>query len=182
MPGISPSDLLRNYLASAKAAQSSFEARLRGFLAETRDDLDLQAVFLADADRARVHTEQLEALLADLGGGGETTAGFSGSAELPGALSNANHIQEERALHNLVAAFGIHQSGRAVGEVLATLASATGQGDTERLGREIESQARESAERVFGLIRSRAKIAFNMLTPNELDPAIETKMADDRVV
>jgi hypothetical protein len=159
----------------------SYESRLRGFLSDTTDDLDLEAVFLSHADSARARADRLARRLAELPGADEHPA-FPSATDIPSTLTNANRIAEERAVQDLIIAVGIHRSECAMGETLAAIGAASRDEQTERLGQEMQSQASQSAERVFSLIRSRSKIAFNMLTPNELDPAVDTKMADNRVV
>lgn len=182
MPATSGADPLRNHLGALKAAEASFELRLRGFLPNADDDLDIQAVFLSHADNSRVWCEMLEKRIDHLPGGDQSYPVASHLADLPVPLINANHIQEERIVHDLISAFSIHSTECAMAEVVTALSASNGDTETERLSREIQTQARQSANRVFSLIPSRAKIAFNMLTPHELDPAVETKMADDRVI
>jgi hypothetical protein len=50
------------------------------------------------------------------------------------------------------------------------------------LAREIQDEERGTAEKLWSFIPSRAKIAFNLLTAGEMDPSVDTKMADDRVI
>jgi hypothetical protein len=58
---------------------------------------------------------------------------------------------------------------------------AAGDPETERLAREIQSEERQAAELIFRFIPSRSKIAFNLVTPHEIDPAIDTKAPGDRI-
>jgi len=81
-----------------------------------------------------------------------------------------------------VSAFGMEAGECAFYEALAASAAVAADGPTEALARQIEREKQLAAKKVFSLIRSRSKIAFNMLTPNELDPAVETKAFDNRVV
>jgi hypothetical protein len=182
LPSISSTDVVRTYLESMLAAETGFEARLRGFLSDTADDVDLRAVFLSHADNARTRTERLQARAAQISGAAQGSSIFSHLAELAATLKSRGSVPEERTVQDLVMAFQIHSSECAMSEVLATVAAASSDSETESLARQIQEQAKQSAARVFSLIRSRTKIAFNMLTLTERDPAVETKMADDRVI
>ena len=174
--------LLRKYLAGAIAAERNFETHLSEF-AKHGDDLDVQVVFRSQADETRTNHQRLTARLEQLGGN-ETTrrSPLSERVEMAPQMSESGHIQEEQTLQNLIAAFGIEASDCAMHEALATVAAAAGDPTTESLAREIQAQKREAARHIFSFLSSRSKIAYNMLTPHELDPAVETKAFQNRVV
>lgn len=67
-------------------------------------------------------------------------------------------------------------------EALASVAHATGDQTTESLAREIQAEEHRAADRVWSFIPSRSKIAFNGLTAWEMDPSVDTRMADDRII
>ncbi len=174
--------LLRRYLANAIAAERGFETHLSEF-ANQGDDLDVQVVFRSQADEMRTNYQRLTARLEQLGGP-ETGVGSALSELVESApqMSESGRIQEEQTLQNLIAAFGIEASECAMHEVVASVAAAADDAATESLAREIQAQKREAAKRIFSFLSSRSKIAYNMLTPHELDPAVETKTFQNRVV
>jgi hypothetical protein len=172
-------DLLRKYLANAIAAERGFEIHLNEF-ANHGDDLDVQVVFRSQADEMRTNYQRLAARLEQLGGA--ETAGQSAGSDLAPRISESGRIQEEQTLQNLIAAFGIEASECAMHEAIATVAAAARDAATESLAREIQAQKREAAKRIFSFLSSRSKLAYNMLTPHELDPAVETKTFQNRVV
>jgi ferritin-like metal-binding protein YciE len=175
-------ELLRRYLEDATAAEKSFETQLRNF-AKEGDDEEVQAAFLTHANETRSHHERLARRLEELGG--QPSSIKTALADLFSTapkLSQAGHVQEERVTQNLIAAFSVETGECAMYEALANAAAAAGDPETESLAREIQVQERETAERFFRFIPSRSKIAFNVLTPNEIDPAIETRAPDDRVI
>lgn len=175
-------DFLRRCLTDAIEAEDLFESRLREF-ANQGDDPDVQSAFLSHADVLRLRRADLTARLEELGGA--ESGGKSPLSPLIGTASPEGEfarVQEEQTLHNLIAAFGIENSECALYEVLSTLARAIGDSVTESLACAALADQQETAKRVFSFLPSRSKIAFNMLTPNELDPAVETKAFQNRVV
>jgi ferritin-like metal-binding protein YciE len=175
-------DFLRRCLTDAIEVEDAFESRLREF-ANQGDDSDVQSAFFSDADALRLRRAGLTARLEQLGGaepGGKTPLSHLIGAASPDGESV--RIQEEQTLHNLIAAFGIESSECALYEVLASVARAADDSATESFARQALAEQHETAQRVFSFLRSRSKIAFNMLTPNELDPAVETKAFQNRVV
>lgn len=175
-------DLLSRYLVDAIAAEKRFEAQLRGF-AQEGDDEEVQTAFLAHANQTRTQHERLTHRLAALGG--RVLSAKSFLADLFGLapkLRQAEHVQEERTTQNLITAFAVESGECAFYEALAAVAVAAGDPQTERLAREIQAEERQAADRISRFIPSRAKIAFNVLTPHEIDPAIDTKAPDDRLI
>jgi ferritin-like metal-binding protein YciE len=171
---------IQRYLEDAIAAEKSFETRLRSFAGEG-DDPDVQALFRTHADQTREHHERLGRRLEALGA---TTPGVKSFLDQLFSVvpkpPQLGRSPDERLVQNLVVAFAVSQSGRAMYEALAAAAIAAGDPDTEQLARDIQAQESETAEKLWRFIPSRAKIAFNLLTAGEIDPAVETKAPDDR--
>jgi len=180
--GEAGAELIRDYVEGAIAAAESLEPRLRGFAGEG-DDEDVQAAFAAHADQTRQQCQRLLARLEQLGGRASDPKDVPAQAiEAGSQIPHEEQIQEEGTVQHLVAAYGLESGECAVYNVLASIAAAAGDQATEALAREIQAEKENAAKKIFGFIRSRSKIAYNMLTPNELDPAIETKAFDSRVV
>jgi ferritin-like metal-binding protein YciE len=178
-------EVIKRYLEDAIAAEKSFEARLRDF-AQAGDDAEVQAAFLAHAEETRLHHERLTHRLRALGGSPSAVKSFFDqlfsltpkSVQLGHSLGES---QDERIVENLVLAFALSNGERALCEALAAAAVAAGDEATEQLARDIQRQETEAAEELWHFLPSRAKIAFNLLTAGEIDPAIETKAPDDRL-
>jgi ferritin-like metal-binding protein YciE len=172
--------VIQRYLDDAIAAEKSFETRLRGF-ADEGDDAEVQGFFRQHAEETRQHHERLSSRLEALGAA--TSAVKSFLDQLFSVVSKPSQIgrsPDERLVQNLVMAFAVSQSERAMYEALAAAAIAAGDPETEQLARDIQAQESEAADKLWRFIPSRAKIAFNLLTAGEIDPAVETKAPDDR--
>lgn len=182
MADSSSDQVIRRYLEDAVAAESSFETQLWAFSREG-DDAEVQAAFATHAQETQGQLRRLTGRLEELGGSPSTAKGLL--AHLFGMTPKAvqmTHTSEERLAQNLVIAYSVESSECAMYEALASVAQAAGDEQTERLAREIQEEERRTAEKVWSFIPSRSKIAFNLLTAGEMDPAIETRMADDRVL
>jgi ferritin-like metal-binding protein YciE len=175
-------DVIRRYLDDAIAAEKSFETQLRGF-AQEGDDEEVQAAFRAHADQTRVQYERLTQRLETLGGSPSTAKSlFAHLFALTPKAVQLGHSPAERLAQNLIVAFAAEKSECAMYEALASVAAAAGDESTEKLVREIQAEESEAADKIWRFIPTRSKIAFNLLTAGEIDPAIETKAPDDRVI
>ncbi len=67
-------------------------------------------------------------------------------------------------------------------EAIAAVAEAAGDDATEALAREIQAEEKQTAEKLWRLITSRAKIAFNLLTVAETDPSVNTRAQENRLI
>ena len=163
--------LLNPYFASQLSDTISF---LRAIEREFRsrsgseDDSEVAALLMTQADRATAEADYLLDYSA-----GEVVESTSGDwlLRLPVAVAPA-HAIEEQTMNNLMFAFTALSVHRASFAVLLQMADA--------LKIDAESAA-TAAEHSFHLLSTRSKIAFNILTPNEIDPAVETKSTDDRI-
>ncbi len=174
--------VIRRYLEDALAAESSFESHLRSFSVQG-DDEDVQSLFALHASQTRHQYDRLNARLEELGGSASDVKsilahvfGFGPQA------APATHNEEERVAQNLMAAYSVESGECAVYEALANAARAAGDSKTETLAREIQAEERQTAEKIWAFIPSRAKIAFNILTAGEVDPAVETRATENRLV
>jgi len=174
-------EIIRRYLQDAIAAETNFEGQLR-LLAHEGDDFEVQALFFGHAAETHRQIERLTARLQELGG--IPSVAKSSLAQLFNSapkMAQATHIPEERTVQNLVMAFSVENGERAMYEALAVTARMAGDLVTEQLAREIAAEEFVTAEKIWRFFPSRSKIAFNMATVGEVDPAVETKTADDRV-
>lgn len=178
----SSTTVIQRYLQDALAAEKSFETRLRSF-SRQGDDTEVQALFSDHADLTRQHQERLSSRLEELGGSASGVKSFLDQLfSVVPKQPQTVRSPDEQLLQNVVVAFAVEQSERAMYEALAAAAIAAGDPTTEQLARDIQAEESETAEKLWRFIPSRAKIAFNLQTAGEIDPAIETKAPDDRVI
>ncbi len=144
----------------------------------------MQSALASNADEAKSQhdrlQERLQAAASTPVSPNEDEADISALA--PQIADEADDIPEEEILQSLLAAYVGETGGVAMYESLAEVARSAADSQTENLTRQIQTEKRRAAERIWRLLPSRSKIAFNMLTVSEIDPAVETKMADDRIV
>lgn len=144
-----------------RAVEQEFRSR-----SQSEDDSDVRSLLMAEADRA---ASQADYLLDYSSGKADGAERSDWLLRLPVAIAPA-HAVEEQTLINLQFAFTALSAKKASFAMLGSLDPAL----NLKLG--------DGAETAFHLIGTRAKIAFNMLTPNEIDPAVETKSASARLV
>ena len=177
----SANEVILRYLQDAIAAETAFESQLLTFSREG-DDAEVQAAFAVHAQETATQRERLTARLEELGG--RTSSGKSLLSHLLGLApraAQATHSPDERLVQNLLSAYSVEAGECAMYEALASVAHATGDWITEKLAKEIQAEEHRAADRVWSFIPSRSKIAFNGLTAWEIDPSVDTRMADDRI-
>lgn len=180
--GETSTEVVRRYLEDAIAAEKSFESQYENF-AKEGDDEEVLAAFRAHAAETRTQYERLVAHLEGLGGSASSAKSFMAHLFGPQPKSPlSGHGQEERTVQNLITAFTIEGGECAMYETLAAIAMAAGDSATESLAREIQAEEKQAAEKFWQFIPTRSKIALNVLTLSEIDPAVETKAEINRVV
>lgn len=173
--------VLRRYLEDAVSAERLLERQLRDFADTENDDAEVRDLFLERAAESRVQQDKLSERLEALGGAAGRKTGFSTLVDGEAHVPRGTHAPEERSLAQLIAGYTAETGLLAFYEALAMFARAANDPETEGLAREMQNQGRITAEKIWHFLPTRSKIAFNMLTVSEIDPAVETKMADDRV-
>jgi len=175
-------EVIKRYLDDAIAAEKSFESQLRSFAGEG-DDEEVRGLFERHADETRRQHERLAARLEALGGRPSTVkSALAHIFSFAPRLAQAGHQMDERVAQNLVVAFAVENSECAMYEALISVAKYAGDNVTELLAREIQAEEKSTADKLWHLIPSRAKIAYNMLTASETDPAVETRADENRIV
>jgi len=176
-------EAVRRYLQDVIAAETSFETQLQSLAHEGGDDFEVQALFFAHAAETHRQIERLTARLAELGGSPPgTKSSFAHFSSLAPKIAQATHRPEERLVQNLIIAFCVENGERAMYEALATTAQAAADHVTETLAREIADEETATAEKIWHFLPSRSKIAYNMLTVGEIDPSVETKAGEHRIL
>lgn len=179
---ISESDLIKTYLAAAIAAEQSFESQLRDFASDGDDD-EVREVFAIHADETNRHHQRLTARLQELGGNSSSGKNILARIfSLTPKSARLGDIQEERTVQNIIIAYTAGSAEQAMYHALILIAEAAGDNQTAMLAGEIQAEEKRTADKLWHFLPTRSKIAYNMLTVQEIDPAIETKMADDRLL
>lgn len=175
-------DTIRRYLADAIAAEKGFESQLRSF-AEDGDDDEVQGLFAEHARQTATQIQRLSTRLESLGGAASRTKNLVAQLfTIAPRAAQFGHLPEERTAQDLMVGYSVEMSECAMYESLRIAAESAGDSQTASLAREIGAEEFATAQRLWHLIPSRAKIAYNMATAGEVDPAIETRTADDRLV
>jgi ferritin-like metal-binding protein YciE len=175
-------EAIGKYLQDAIAAETSFESQLRSS-SHVGDDFEVQALFFGHAAETNHQIQRLTARLQELGGAAsEGKSSLAHSFGLAPKLAQATHSPEERLVQDLIMAFSVSNGGRAMYEALAAAARAAGDAATEQLALEIAAEETAAAEKIWHFLPSRSKIAFNTATAGEIDPAVDTKTTEDRIV
>ncbi len=174
--------VIQRYLEDAIAAEKSFESQFRSF-AEEGDDDEVQSLF---AQHSRQTAEQIARLLARLEALGGSPSRLKDLLAHALALApkavQLGHLPDERLVQNLIAGFSIEMNECAMCQSLLTVANLAGDTITSSIASDIIAESREAAATFWSFIPTRAKIAFNMATAGEVDPAVETKAPDDRLL
>ena len=176
-------DILRDYIEDAIGAEKSSEMQLRSFADETIDDDELRLLFLSHADQTYVQRQLLTDRLRQPGTEPPSLRSIpvQSFSSFP-RESAAKQPAEERILQNLITAFSVETSECAMYEGLVQMARRAGDFETETLALRIQAEERTTADRIWHLLPSRSKIAYNMLTVGEVDPSVETKTQEDQIL
>ncbi|MFL6449031.1 MAG: DUF892 family protein [Bryobacteraceae bacterium] len=174
-------EVIARYLGDSLSAERSFETQFRSF-SKDGEDLEVQSYFESSAARAAAHTQLLENRLAALNGTKD-----KGSDLLAEVLARApkaaqiGHIAEERIVQNLIRAFSLSKSACAMYSALHAAARTAGDEQTAELAVRLAAEEESASEHFWHFLPSRSKIAYNLLTAGEIDPAVETRAPDDRL-
>lgn len=181
-----PHRLTRRYLAAAAQMETLREQSLRGFSAAVNDDDEVRGLFEKHARESSRQAGLVLSRLREYGGEAESdfpsqqssTSGFSSAA--PSFQPSAS--TEERLVHDLMSSYSAEMGLCGVYELLRGASELEADTATASLAVQLQAEHRDSAQEFFHMLPSRSKIAFNMLTVSEVDPSVETKVGDDRLV
>jgi len=151
---------IQRYLVDAIAAEKSFETQLRGFAAEATF-ASAKTAFATHADETRQQYELLTARLKALGG--EPSTLKSALAHLFNVAPKAaqvGHEDEERTTQDLMMAYAVENAEIAMYESLIIAAEAVSDPETIELAKQIQSQEKETAGKVWKLIPPAASQAY----------------------
>jgi hypothetical protein len=174
-------EVIAQYLNQAIAAEKSFESQFRS-CSKDGDDADVQTFFVLSADRASVNAEALGTRLSALNATEHRSGDILGDLLAMGPkLAQAGHVAEERITQNLIEGFALSRSACAMYLALQSAARVAGDEQTGELAGRLGSEAEAAAGQFWHFLPSRSKIAYNVCTAGEIDPAVETRAPDDRL-
>ncbi len=169
-------DVIKRYLEDAIAAEKSFETQLQGF-AKEGDNETVKSAFHQHALETRTQYERLTARLEALGGSTSTAKSILAHIfNLSPKAAQIGHEKEERTTQNLMMAFAVENSECAMYESLAAIADAAGDTQTANLARQIQSEEKATAEKVWKLLSPTALDAYRRIT-GESGAAYSTRSA-----
>lgn len=160
----SASEVIIRYLDDAIAAEKNFESQLRSF-AKSGDQPEAKQLFEQHADETRRQHERLTARLEALGKSPSSMKSFM--AHLFGmapATAQIGHEPAEKNTQQLIIAYSVENAEIATYEAFATVCSAAGDAETERLVREIQAEERTTAEKVWNALPRSARDALHKVT------------------
>jgi len=151
---------IRRYLEDAIAAEKSFETQLEGFAKEASLP-EVQRMFQQHARETRTQYELLTSRLEALGGSTSSIKSFFAHLfNSAPKMAQAGHDDEERTTQDLMMAFAVENAEVAMYEALFIAAETAGDNETATLARRIQAQEQETADKVWSVIASSARQAF----------------------
>jgi ferritin-like metal-binding protein YciE len=166
-------DVIKRYLEDAIAAEKTFETQLQAFAKES-DNQEAKSILHQHAVETRSQQQRLTARLENLGG--NTSATKSILAHIFNATpktTQVEHEKEERATFNLIMAFAMENSECAMYESLASVAEAAGDTETAALARQIQTEERAAADKVWALLPLTTLDTYTKLTGENPRPYSE---------
>lgn len=155
---------IQHYLQDAIAAEKSFETQLRGF-ADEATVVSAKTAFATHADETRQQYELLTARLKALGGEPSTLKSFMAHVfNMAPKSAQVGHADEERTTQDLIMAYSVENAEVAMYESLKIAAEAAGDSETFSLANRIQTQEKETAEKVWKLIAPSAEEAFSRVS------------------
>ncbi|HWR51634.1 MAG TPA: DUF892 family protein [Bryobacteraceae bacterium] len=157
-------EVLKRYIQDSIALERNFESRLRAF-AKDHDRAEIQSLFVSCADHTKTQHERLDARLREIGGPPSAMKSFM--THMFGAMPRTGGLgkeDEERDTQDLMMAYAIGGAEKSMYEVLAAVANAAGDSETERLAREIQGEKDAMAAKVWSMLAPTARESFQRIT------------------
>jgi ferritin-like metal-binding protein YciE len=153
-------EVIIRYLEDAEAAERNFEDALATF-GRTGEQSEVKSFFEFASRRARTQHERLEARLRALGGSPSTAKSILAHllAFTP-TMAQVGHEGAEKNTQHLIICVAAAAAEMGMYESLATAAALAGDGETERLARELQAEEKDDYEKSWNLLRPSALGAF----------------------
>jgi len=153
-------EVIIRYLEDAEAAERNFEDALATF-GKAGEQNEVKNFFDFASKRAKTQHERLEARLRALGGSPSTAKSIMAHmlAFTP-TLAQIGHEGAEKNTQHLIICVAAASAEMAMYESLASVASAAGDSETERLARELQVEEKDDYEKSWNLLKPSAVAAF----------------------
>ncbi len=161
--------------------EGACEQRLREFSAGVDDDDEVRGLFEKQASERLRQAGLVISRLQDWGGAPDRSEVSSTLSPTPKVFQRGDAL-EERLVQNLMISYAAERGLCGLYELLAAASEFESDVATMNLAVQLRGEHENSAQELYHMLPSRTKIAFNMLTVSEVDPSVETKLADDRLV
>ena len=160
-------EVIVRYLEDVEAAERNFEHALSSF-GMTGEQNAVKSLMSQASGRARTQHERLEARLRALGGEPSTAKSIlAHTLAFTPTLAQIGHEPAEKNTQHLIVVIGAAAAEMAMYESLASVASAAGDAETERLARELQAEERDDYEKAWTLLRPSAQAAFETVLQRE---------------
>jgi ferritin-like metal-binding protein YciE len=153
----SPQEKLIRYLQDAHASEVGIVTVLKDFIDEISDP-QIKALFQEHLQVTHSQASRLERRLLELGSG--TSDGKSFMNQLIGKMGDmmhAAHDTEDKTTQDLIKAFATENLEIGMYESLYSYSEGLGDRETAQLARQIQSEEKEAADKIFPLISIVAK-------------------------
>jgi hypothetical protein len=164
------------------ASETHCCAQLESFAKQSGDDDEVRDAFASHAHQALSSIHLLDGRLQQLPGGVSMQ-----NESVTDLLAHASklartRVPEEEIVQNLILAYGLQSGIIALCEALVVSSQSSPDDTSIGLARELQAQHLRASEEVWRFISSRSKIAYNVLTAGEIDPSIDTRTVENRLI
>jgi len=145
-------DVIKRYLQDAIAAEKTFEMQLQEFAKESGNEAAKSAFHERALQTRNQHerlTTRLEALDSSRSATNNLITNIVGHRLKP---AHVVHEKEQLTVQKLMIVYAVESSAVAMYEMIAALAEAAGDSDTEALARSIQTEEKETAEKIWSLL------------------------------
>jgi ferritin-like metal-binding protein YciE len=157
-------DAIITYLQDAEAAERNFEDALAAF-GKQGEQQPVKSAMEWMSRKARTQHERLESRLRDLGGSPSTAkSALAHMLAFTPTAAQLGHSAGEKDTQHVMITYAAAAAEMAMYEAMAAAAGATGDAETERLARQLQSEEKEDYDKAWGLLRESALASFTALT------------------
>lgn len=150
-------ELVIRYLQDAEAAERNFEDALAGF-SKSGEQGDVQSLLGMMSGKARTQYERLDSRLEELGSSRSTAKSILAHMLAFSPLSaQLGHEEAEKNTQHLMVTYSAAAAEMAMYEALAAVATASGDMETARLARELQSEEKEDHRLAWEQLRPSAQ-------------------------
>lgn len=156
-------DVIVRYLEDCEAAERNFHHALMNF-GHIGEQNEVKRLFEFASMRAKTQHQRLEERLRALGGKPSTSKSILAHVlSFTPTLAQIGHEGAEKDTQHLMICIAAASAEMAMYEALATVAREAGDGDTERLARELQAEEKDDFDKSWNLLQVSARAAFQVV-------------------